>query len=1454
MYIRTLLLLIAIIIHVSAGGADIYRMAFSGKTVSSADGLSSNTVYDMVQDNDGFMWMGASYGLCRYDGYSFVNYYSLGSERTRKIDATPGNLYHDSRNGLLWVHTSTFTFACYDLKKGRFADYTGRGDEHRSYRRFLLSGDDMWMYDTRSGIRHVSYKNGVFACTDYTKSGGRLPSDTIARLVEDGRHNIWAFTSSGLLRIDSTGKVHTVVAGRKYIMGNEYHGNVLCLSEDNTVEMFAPDGRLLRSVVIPPALGNVRTIRSNFVWRDKWMVFSGETYCVDLNTWECSKPQQYQVANGLLLDSADGFFFESNSSGKLWIFAPDGSVRMLSLLPDMKFTAERQRKYNVRRGHDGLFYIASYGNGLFIYDHTTGAIRHLSASDEQAVIGSNYLTGLFVDRRGNIWASQESAGVSCISVTEQPVADIIMPAPGHKGDWANYVMMTAMKPDGSIVMSTRDNKMYTMDALTLTPGTPTETKACAYAYMTDTDGHEWIATRGAGLYVDGRRYSKHDAGRHIPTNDFYDIWQDGYGRVWLASYENGIVVTEYEADGNLRFLNLLTRSINESRLHKFEPGPDGWLWIASSNGLYAVDTKRQNITNDDFLCFNTANGRFPFDEMRTIRYAGGYLWAGGKGSGVVRCKFDKNMAITECTALTTGKGLADNNVCSILDDRFGNIWVATTNGLSRIYDRDMKVKTFMFGNMPERNDYSDNCALRLADGRLLFGTCHGLTLITPRQRYESDSRRPAEVCVTDILVNGRSVSADSVLNQAVSLISEIVLGHNENTISLSFSNFEYDDINSSLYQYYLEGSDRTWRPVTSINHVEYNNLPSGKYIFHIRALSNNKWSPERDVTIIIRRPWYSTWPAWFIYAALSMMFGLYIYTNARERLRLHQQMKLEKQLTEFRLNFFTSITHEFRTPLAIIQGAVDKLNNDRSSRAALQTARRGTRRLLRLVDMLMEFRRVNTGNIRLQVERDDIIGFVRNIYQDFWSIARRKDMRTVFTPFAKRYDVEFDHRMVETIVYNLMSNAIKYAPEHGMATLSVRLDGDSIVIAVEDDGPGISDEQQASLFQPFMQGHVSQGGMGIGLYVAHSMAVLHHGTMTYRRKPEGGSVFTVMLPADGNAYSDADRKRGMAVDTSVGQRHDDGCEDIIRELRPEALNDTRIAIIEDDPDMMEQISCETGRYFRTDCYTTGLAALTGIAERMPALVICDVMLPDMSGYDIVKQLKSADVTAVIPVIMLTALDDENHQLRSYNAGADDYMVKPCNFRLLIGRAVQLIRQARAVNSSSVSSAFSSTSSDVSSGTSPSDCCPVDVRSDGQYGVKTCILTSPADKNFIDRVATIVAQHVADPDFTVDVLAAQMGIGRTKVFSKMKELIGMSPNKYLQNERMRIAADLLAEGNLTVSEVSYRVGIKDASYFNKCFKAKYGVVPSKYSGNKEQLNQEENIHENKDKPQDKNNGI
>lgn len=1419
MYLKTILIMVLSFLPVVMPAAEIDDnidgMALSGRRISSVDGLSGNTVYDLLQDKDGFVWMGAAYGLCRYDGYSFVNYYSLSSDRKRKMDATTGNLYMDEPNNMLWIHSSTFAFACYDLHSGRFVDYTGRGDETRPYRRFLRSGNDMWMYDTRSGIRKVTCDNGTFTCADYTSKSGALPSDNVPRMLEDGKRGIWALTARGLMKYGTGGRWHTVVGGREYIIGNTWRGNILCLSENNTVEMFSPKGRLLRRMVIPKVLGTVKTVRSNFVWGDKWMIFGIGTYSIDLNTFEVDKPEEYQVPNGLLLDSVDGYFFESNSTGRLWIFAPDGSMKELSLLPDVRFTAERKRKYKVRRGDDGLFYIASYGNGLFVYHHESGALRRFSADDPHPVIDNNYLMNIMIDRRGNLWVTQDQAGVSCISVSHNAMASFLMPVPGRVGDWSNYVRMTARDEDGSILVSTKDNKLYRLDSKVQSIEPQGETKACVFAYLVDRDRRKWMATRGDGLYVDGDYYSKYEKTYHVPSNDFYDIKQDSMGRVWLASYEEGLIVTKaLTADGRLLFDRLLYRNINEGRQHQLELSPDGWLWIATSNGLYAVDTKKKNIKNADFKCFNTMNSDFPIDEMRCIRYIDGCLWAGGKGGGLVKCRFSKDMRMMECRTVTTKEGLADNTINSIIRDDYGSVWVATESGMSRIYGDDMKVKTYRFDSRLERNIYSEGCALRLDDGRLLFGTRQGLTVVTPRRNYDSDGNAAAQAVITDMRVNGIPLGDNEDMAVSVHRSDKITLGHNENTISLSFSNFEYAEINSSLYQYYLEGLDETWRQATSVNHVEYGNLAPGTYIFHIRSLSNNKWSGESTLTIVIRRPWYGTVWAWMVYIVIAAAFGIYLYHNARERLRLNQQMRIEKEMTEFRIGFFTNITHEFRTPLAIIQGAVDKLQAGEAgtSKAAVQTARRGVKRLLRLVNMLMEFRKVNTGNMRLNVEEGDIIAFVKDIYNDFWPMAKQKDISFTFTPFAREYGVPFDHQMVETIVYNIISNAIKYTPERGQVRVSLRKNDEWLSFSVEDDGPGMSCEQMAQLFQPFMRGYASSGGMGIGLYTSHRMAELHKGTLEYRPVDNGtGSVFTFMLPSVASAYSKEDYKKSSAVKKTENEENTSADNEIIRELRPDAINDITVAVVEDDPDMMAQICAEIGVYFNAVGYMTGQAALDGISATSPALIVCDVMLPDTTGYDIVKKLKGDDVTSRIPVIMLTAIDDENHRLRSYVAGADDYMVKPCNFKLLVGRAMQLINNARKKPAA------------VRQGVDPA------VKS-GKYSEvqeNSPLLMSHADKTLKERIDHIVVQHIGNPEFTVDKLAAILGMGRTKMFTKIKVLTGVSPNKYLQNERMRIAAELLAEGRMTVSEVSYKVGIQDASYFNKCFKARYGVVPSKY---------------------------
>lgn len=1409
------LLIILSFFCININAADIDRLALTSKRLSTADGLSSNTVYDIQQDKNGFIWFGAAYGLCRYDGYSFANYYSLSSDGTKRSEATIGNLYKDDENDLLWIQTSTFTFACYDISLGKFIDYTGKGDEQRSYRRFIKQRNTMWMYDTRNGIRRIVCKDGRFECHDFNTENKSLPTNHIIRMVEDGAGNVWAMSDKGLIRIK--GDSITLVENTRQVDGTAYEGNVVCLADDNKIKTYSPDCELLKDVSIPNEFGRLNYLRSHFVWQGKWMLFGKNTIAYDLSTFQINMPDRWQVQNGWLLDAIDGYYFESNRSGKLWIFPPEGEVRIMSLIPDMSYTAERNRRYNVKRGKDGLFYIATYGNGMFIYDYAKDKIRHFSANDEEPVISTNYLMNLLVDRSGCVWVSQESSGVSCISVSEESMASFVLPRPERKGDLSNFIRMAAYDENGDLLLSTSDNKLYTYDISTGSISKNSEQTASVYAYHKDRRGNVWMATRGAGLYINDKHYSR--GGREpykVQSDNYQDIAEDNKGRIWLSTYEDGLLMAEYNKDGKIIFSQFLARDNNEMRQHQLDIDSEGRLWIASYNGLYMLDTSKDSISNNDFLCFNTDNSCMPFNEVKCMTYSSdGYLWTGGKGSGVVRCKFDSEKNTLEYTRITTKEGLANNSISSIIEDSNGNIWAATESGLSMIYDMDMKVKTYHFNGNIERNIYSDDCAMKLNDGRLLFGTRYGVNIITPESGKEVATTAPMAT-ITDIRINGILASDSCMLEFAPNYCKEIELDYKSNSISLLFSTLEFSNLQSALYQYYLEGVDNDWRPMTSINHIDYNNLAPGKYIFHIKTYNHNKWSNERTLAITIAQPWYNSWWAWIVYITIILLLVLYMYHNAREKLRLHEQMKVEKQITEFRLNFYTNITHEFRTPLAIIQGAVNKLQLDSTSKAAIQTAQRGTKRLMKMVNQLMEFRKIRTGNLNLCIEKDDIITFVRNIYQDFWSIAEQKELQISFLPFAKHHTMAFDKQLVETMVYNLLSNAIKYTPEKGEIMVRIRHDEERNVlcIIVEDNGPGISKEQAAGLFQPFMQGQVSRGGMGIGLYTAYSMAVLHHGTLDYKRTNDM-SVFTITIPADDNVYSENEFKKSLALDTTQNMTDSD-VEYIVREPLPESLNNINVAIIEDDYDMMEQISSEMAKYFNITKYFNGQSALEGIngnnmtdsPNSLPALIICDVMLPDMEGYDIVRQLKNDTETSGIPVIMLTALNDERHQLKCYEAGGDDYMVKPCNFNLLMGRAVQLIkmREEKAIRKNKEVKPQSTETNDIQ---------------------PAAIITSSVDKHFIEKMDSIIAQHIGDCNFNIEQMAEMMGMGRTKFFNKTKELTGMSPNKYLQNERMRIAAELLKKGELTVAEVSYRVGIQDASYFNKCFKAKYGIVPSKF---------------------------
>lgn len=1392
--------------------------------ITSAQGLPGNTIRDIEQDDDGFLWMAGTNGLARFDGYRFVPFNDFGPRGQNALPQHIGKLYLDRRHHTLWLSTSTYTHACLDLISGRFVDFTGRHDTERPYRKAFAVADGVWMSSNTLGLRHVIQQGNRFHIVDYTTKNHRLQSDRVLTIEEDTQHNIWAATDKGLARIDRYGHARVLLPQINFHGCYAYGKWVLAFSKINqTAYIFDLSGRLVYRTTLPQSIGHIGAIKGCVRWQGQWLFCSGEASLLlqpkrqgNHTTWVWSRPESLQIPKGAVQSKVDGLQFVANQSGNLWIFPQKGPVRILYLIPGLKATKERNTIFAVTKGRNGKYYIGSYGGGLFVYDYTTGHIDHYTAGDRDAIIPSNYILDVATDRTRSIWVSMENAGVVCLTPSDNSAVFDLIDAQ-QPGDWTNFVRYLYLNQQGQLMVMAKDNQLYTYDMTQHAFTYKGAVTATILNSLIDSHHHTWLATRGNGIWRDGQQMTLYVKGKRVEINDFYSLEEDRLGRIWIGSWGQGLFLVKEIRDNRLDVDNIITNQYNESRIHDITITPTGLMVVATFNGLYAANINHRNIRPQDFHWYGVLNGHFPTDEVNCVcATTPTTVWAGTVG-GLIRCDFSKGLDRMTYHVLSERNGLSNNNIKSLITDRYGYLWAGTDNGLSRVDPHDNYIRPYQLSNDVLGNTFAENCALRLPDGRIIFGTGNGMVTINPAREQLHRRIAAPHVLVTDLLVNGISIyeGLDTVvLSRQLQNTDKMILSHNQNSLTIHFSSFAYNNMQAQLYQYYMEGVDHQWRPVTATPHAEYSNLAPGIYVFHVRAVTQDAVGSEHVLTIHISEPWYNTWWAWVVYLTLFAAIILYVYRNARERLQLHQQMNMEKQLTEMRTSFFTHVTHEFRTPLAVLSYAVENIAKpEKPSRKDIQTAQRGIHRLMRLVNQFLEFRRLNTGNIRLKVESGDIIAFLHDIYQDLWGMAAQKHLNYNFMTFAKSFTVAFDPQAMETIVYNLLSNAVKYTPEKGDVTLTIRQETATrqLVITVEDNGPGLSAEQQERVFHPYMSGYISHNGMGIGLYTAYNMAKVHHGTLIYQRATAGGgSRFILSIPDNDEGYCPEEYQQEP-------QHHDDG-EDhsqsiqIIHDMAPNALNHQLVAIVEDAPDMQEQIKTEVGKYFRTVTYSTGEEALHDIATQHPDLLLCDIMLPGINGYDTISGIRKLEGMADLPVIMLTALDDEEHQIKGYQAGADDYMVKPCNYRLLIARAMQLIKWRQQRKRQQPAKEDKTPSPAVAP--SPAD---------------EVLLTSPADKRFREQVETLVGQHLADQDFSIDQLAAMLSMGRTKFYGKMKELYGISPNKYLMKRRMDKAAALLLEGKYTVSEVSYRVGIPDSSYFNKCFKAAFGTVPSKYRG-------------------------
>ena len=906
--------------------------------------------------------------------------------------------------------------------------------------------------------------------------------------------------------------------------------------------------------------------------------------------------------------------------------------------------------------------------------------------------------------------------------------------------------------------------------------------------------------------------------------------------MWIGTFGGGLDLAVPKKDKYI-FRHFFNKTYGQKEIRTICEDRNGWIWVGTSEGVFVFDPDRIIKDPNDFYQYNLDNHALKSNEIKSIiQDKKGRIWIAESGIGFCVANIKDDYKDISFTHYTVNDGLVHSVVQAFIEDDEGNIWVSTEYGISCFNPENKIFNNYFFSNDILGNVYTEGCA-KLKDGRLAFGTNHGLIILNTKQ-IKNKEKIPS-VTFTDLKLNGISVrpaDMDSPLTAALAYTDAISLKYYQSSFVIDFSTFDYPISTNTRFSYKLEGYDDDWSIPSTLNFAAYKNLPAGTYYLHVKACSvSGIWSDnEETLEIKVTPPFWATGWAFFVYILIAGIIMYFVYRTIRNINNLRNKIKVEKQLTEYKLVFFTNISHEFRTPLTLIQGALDRIhrthNIPKEIRYSIKLMDKSTQRMLRLINQLLEFRKMQNNKLALSLEETDVIAFLYEIYLSFQDTAESKNMDFKFIPSVNSYKMYIDKGNIDKIAYNLLSNAFKYTPSGGkiIFKIDIQEDKQQLRIQVIDNGIGIPKEKRNELFKRFMQSSFSSDSIGVGLHLTHELVHVHKGNICYEENPSGGSIFIVTLPTDSSIYQSNDFLiPENAILKEEAQNHpslsalneenahseseeeiDKEVENIEKELKTELnasdqegpLNKRKILIIEDDNDVREFLKEELTPYFEVAAEADGKNGLEYAHNNDIDLIISDVMMPGYNGFEITRKLKSDFSTSHIPIILLTALNAAESHLEGVKSGADSYITKPFSTKLLLASIFKLIEQRDKLKEKF--------SNDLSA-------------------KRPVMCTSDKDKEFVENLTKIVEEQLTNPEFTADDFASMMSLGRTIFYRKVRGVTGYTPKEYLRIMRMKKAAELLSTKKYTVSEVTYMVGINDPFYFSRCFKAQFGISPSSY---------------------------
>ncbi|WP_317572870.1 hybrid sensor histidine kinase/response regulator transcription factor [Segatella copri] len=1344
------------------------------KRVTIQEGLPSNVVSDMQQDQKGFLWFSTHNGLARYDGNVVTTYLDNDSTGVSALIGRTKKALEDVTYKKLWVYSSSERLTCLNMVDGKEEKYCQEVEKLHFPNWKLVCDGMFWLWGAKDGAMLVDYRSGSFLTRRFAQA--EIGSSRVPLIDSLDKDNVVLCTTDKVF-LYSEGRLFCIAKGMRMSRTRPFHHKMLMVSEKGDVYVLR-QGKLQRFSHVAYVDGEVAT--GDLLMGNRWILFTNRrSFSIDVRTGEVAECEgEWLIPNGRVLTDNKGRKWIYNKTGVLRLVRQDKLVPLI-LFPQQTTNYIDYERFHIVEDNHGLIWISTYGKGLFVFNQDLTQSQHFVADKlGESPVASNYLLGIIADRHDGVWVSSEYGGVSHIQVMDKGVERIYPNGEGNM-DFSNVVRMVKKMNDGTVMVGTRAGSLYHYSADMSQVLGKSHFDSNVYGIVQMPNGETWIGTRGKGIY--GAK------GLDFKDRNVFCMASDAKHRMWIGTFGKGLSLVYPRKDGyGVKTFFADSVGLNEVRCMVIDK--HGVLWCGTSGGLIRIPV-------DEFVKDASRYKTYVRDyEIRDVIVdRQGRLWLSASGDGLVQVEPGDGETEPKFYVFNTSNGLVNNLVQSVVDTPDGNLWISTQQGVTAWNARKKSFENYMFSRNPMGNVYNENSAVCLDDGRVVLGGNYGLTIIQP-------SRLSHVSGLTDVVFTSYPYS------------DEITLTYEQRSPNIHFSTLDYSDVRNVKYTYRLEGFDQAWSQPSSTPWAAYQKLPAGKYLLHVKACtSDGTWGKESTLVIRIKPPFYLTSWAIMIYVLLVLGVIILVVKFVHDKNVLRNRIRLEQELTRYKLVFFTNIAHEFRTPLTLMQGSLEKekciMKANRWQTELEKTIRvmdKSVQRMLRLIDQLLEFRKMQAGKLKLSLQETDAVMFVKGICRMFDDAAESKEIAYSFESSEPAHAMFLDQQMIDKVVFNLLSNAFKYTPAKGTISVSLSFT-DVMTIRVADTGVGIPQEKREQLFSRFMQSSYTGESFGIGLHLTHELVRTHHGEITYQENEGGGSVFVVTIPLQKDCYEASDF---LVKDSPILKadltKERDGQEEKTTDAVPSApsapLNRRTILLIEDDNDVREFLLSELESCFDLKVASDGKAGIAMAKELDVDLIVSDVMMPGMNGFELTKRLKNSFETSHIPIILLTALSTDENVLEGTESGADAYITKPFSPQLLMARILQLLNQREILRQKF--------------GKVPQE-------------IRSAMLRNEQDSLFVKRLDSIVYSRLGEQDLSVDKVAGLLHLGRTIFYKKVRGTTGYTPNEYIRVIRLRKAAELLKEGEKNVSEVAYAVGFDNPYYFSKCFKEQFGMPPSQY---------------------------